>query len=576
VGTGGLDLSVDSSREWSGELPVRASGLPRACGALGEYDPDRVELIARGLGDGLTAEHRSETSMLVVDRPPLRWDGPDGRGLAWSQPLTPARAPRSWQDAAQVAGACGLAFEGDRTLVHCDVAGSGSVYFMSSGRAVYFATRIDPLVWAAPEPLHPNWDAWAGILAMNLPIGDRTPFAEIRRLGPFTTLAAGPAGAELRPERWPWAEQEATHTIEAGVPDVVDAMRATVGRLPAGPVTIPLTGGWDSRALLCLLRNDPRRPPRCATTSRELGTWHEEDLAAAVAQTAGVPHEIVEPDPELWWEDIQRHDLLADYQFVARPWAVVLARHLTGWEERPVLDGFGLDTFSQPGNRYITEEVVTAPSGREAGLAMWQSLKETYARPPLMPYHPALRRVLWASCEAQMVEATERIGGSPSRGILSLYITRGLKGVSLLHNSVLGADLPMVTPFTTDEVARACLAIYPKAKLGVGIHHALLRALDPELAVLPSTNDGLPPKRRGRPLRQNTPQALEAVRRSLESGPLAPLLRPETWESFDQGTLPNGAMRVLMFHLWEERYRERLAGCDPVEGFGVPRRNAFV
>ena len=549
-------------------------GLPRACGALGEFDPKRVEQIGEGLGGRLESVHRSADSILLLDRPPLSWEGPSGWGLGWSQPVAPVRAPRSWQDAAQVAGACGLAFDGERTFVHTDVAGVCPIYFMSAGRAVYFASRIDPLVWAAPERLHPDWEAWAGILAMNLPIGGRTPFAEIERLGPFMTLAAGRARAEVTSERWPWAEQEASKSIETGIPDIVDAMRSAITRLPKGRIAVPLTGGWDSRVLLCLLRNDPDRPPRCATTSRELGTWQEEELAAEVARTAGVPHQTIEPEPELWWPDIQRHDLLADYQFVARPWAVTLARHLAGWEERPVLDGFGLDTWSQPGNRYITEDVVTASGGRPTGLALWQSLRGTYARPRLVPYRPALSRVLWESCGEQLAQAGERVGDSPSRGILALYVSRGLKGVSLLHSSVLGNRLPMVTPFTTDEVARACLAIDPIAKLGVGIHRALLPALDPELAALPSTNDGIAPERRGRPRRQSTPRALRALRGAMEDGPLMPLLRRSAWESFDRGEPPRGAMRVLMFHLWEARYRERLASCDPVDGFGVTLRTA--
>ena len=256
----------------SGGARPPAGGLPSACGALGEYEPERVRQIAAGFDADLGSVHEQAGAVLMLDREPLRWEGPDGWGLGWSQGLAPAGRIRSWRDAARAAGACGLAVDRGRVVVHTDVSGIGPVYYTSVGRAVYFATRIDPLVQAATELLHPDWEAWAAILAINLPLGDRTPFAEIKRLGPFATLAGAATGPEVRAEPWPWAQQDAPHDLDAGTPDVVAAMRAAVDRLPRGPVALPLTGGGDSRVLLSLLRGDPDRPRAASRPPRTSGT----------------------------------------------------------------------------------------------------------------------------------------------------------------------------------------------------------------------------------------------------------------------------------------------------------------
>lgn len=552
--------------------PYAAPSLPQACGAVGRFDRGRVERMAAHFAGRLNVAHEGPSALLMLDRDPVRWGRGDRRGAAWPESLLPpAGRVRSREDAAN-GGLCGLAVEGGRVAVHASVSGIGPLYYMSDGPAVYFATRIDPLVQAAPGKLNVDWEAWASILTLNLAVGERTPFAEIRRLGPSGVVTAGPTGTEISADRWSWAEQEANLSLEAGIPGVAEAMRGAIERLPRAPVALPLTGGWDSRVLLCLLRDDPDRRPRAVTTSRELGTWQEEDLATAVARTAGVRHETIDPEAHLWWDDVRRQALLTDYQFVARPWAVSLARGTVDWTERPVLDGLALDTFSQAGGRLIPEEAIFAATAHEAGAALWRQLRSVYARRPLTPYRPALRRALWASCEDQVTDAVAALGDAPSRALLGLYVTRTRRGVALLPTAVLGATLPMVTLYTDDAVARACLAIDPLAKVGVGIHPALMRALDPELATLPSTNDGLPPWPRVRPLRQRTPQALRALRGALERGSLAPLLQPAAWELFRSGRTPNGALRVVLFHLWEERYRDRLATVDPVAGLGLPER----
>ena len=107
-------------------------------------------------------------------------------------------------DAARSLAACGLVLDDDGPLVHTSVAGLASVYYRQIGGATYFASRIDPLVAAFEERLSIDWEAWASIFLLTAPIGERTPFAEIRRLSPFSLLSHRPdLGQRVEAADWP-------------------------------------------------------------------------------------------------------------------------------------------------------------------------------------------------------------------------------------------------------------------------------------------------------------------------------------------------------------------------------------
>ena len=218
--------------------------------------------------------------MLVMDREPIRWEG-EGRGLAWSErPETISGAGiRDWRDAACAAAACGLVLDGRRSYVHSSVAGMAPVYYMEHDGAVYFATTIDALALASPRRLSVDWEAWAGILTVDFPLGDRTPFAEIRLLRPFSTLEVRWRRARVETSRWPWAEVESNLDVAEGTAAVLDGMRASIARLPPGPIVCHLSGGLDSRLCLGLLSEQRR-----ATSRRSPWTPTREPTASVRSQ----------------------------------------------------------------------------------------------------------------------------------------------------------------------------------------------------------------------------------------------------------------------------------------------------
>src|SRR5699024_10158358 len=124
----------------------------------------------------------------------------------------------------------------------------------------YFSTDLSWLVASAPQPLEPDWHAWAEIIAMGAPIAWRTTFAGLTRIGPMEYVECKPHRApSYHHAAWPWLAVEPGPTV---APDVLtgvllDALRAEIRPLVTAadakdPVHPMLSGGRDSRLLFML------------------------------------------------------------------------------------------------------------------------------------------------------------------------------------------------------------------------------------------------------------------------------------------------------------------------------------
>lgn len=555
---------------------------PLACGALGSYNPDVVRRIGAAMPSPVELRHADDRSALMLDRPPVKWGRPHrARGLAWSeQPRPPSRIRATgWRDVARHVAAAGLVIDGKRRFVHSSVSGVASVYYLAHRKAVYFASRIDPLVNAVPVPLTADWRAWSSILSLRYPVGRRTPFEEVRRLPPFSVLTGGPDGPELQRTRWPWKEVEPTLDLEAGADAVVEAMREAVAPLADEPVTCPLSGGLDSRVLICLLAEGGVDRLRAITANADRGWDRDEVAASSVASALGVHHQLVSGSSPDYWAEVRERALRCDFQLADEPWSMPLARRLRECGG-PAPDGLALDVLAQPGKRFFTEDM-TRPDGTDrVARRLWKRLAARGglgdARPDTLD--PRLARAVAGRARAEFLRVTNSFRGHPSEPALAFYSTRTLRGIALTPHSVLGADAHVWTPFSEDAVARACLAIGAPEKFGSKLYAEIFNRLNPAVGALPSTRRGrdLPATRT--PARHLSPQALDGYRQVLLSGPLTPYLGRALRRRISSGDLgPALAARpsrsvvqaAVLFHLWHERYRARMSGADPAVMLGT-------
>jgi hypothetical protein len=549
---------------------------PLACGALGRYDPALVAGIGRRLAGEMSAVHEDGGSVLLLDRPAIRWGGLRAQGFAWSEARPAQRNVASWKDAACELAACGLVAHRERRRVHSSVSGVAPIYYVEHAGAVYFASRIDPLVQILPRRYTIDWRAWASIFYLRFPIGDRTPFQEVKRLRPFSTLEwdADRREAKPRQHRWPWAEVQPSLGLDDGASALAEAMRAAVAPLARGPVLCTLSGGWDSRLLLCLLAEQGHDGLEAVTVSPDNGHHREEELAASVATSLGVPHSILEGDPAAFWDDTRERALRVDFQLAAPPWAMPLAAALRG---RPgvATDGLGLDTLAQGGTHYYTESMIR-PDGTPAGAQeLWTRLLGQVMR------HATWRTLsrelddnLKDLARRQFMNEASQFRGHPAEMVLTFYATRTVRGISLTPHAVLGADVATVTPCTDHRVAVACLATNPLEKFHTRIYKALFAKVNATVCGLPSTHDELPAPAISRDRRGLSADAVRGYEKVLAGGPLEGALSAEVRGHLAQGTLGQaladptlhrGVLAISLFHLWHERYRDRLPNDDPLD-----------
>ncbi len=259
--------------------------------------------------------------------------------------------------------------------MHSSVSGVAPIYYIEHEGAVYFASRIDPLVQALPRRYTIDWRAWASIFYLRLPIGERTPFQEVKRLRPFSTLEwdADRREATARQHRWPWAEVEPTLGLDEGA-GASSRRRGRPSRpLREGPSSARSAVAGTPGSCSASWPSNGHDGLQAMTVSPDNGHHREEELAAQVATSLGVPHSTMEGDAAAFWDDTRERALRVDFQLAAPPWAMPLAAALRG---RPgvATDGLGLDTLAQGGTHYYTESMLRAVGTPDGARELWTRL----------------------------------------------------------------------------------------------------------------------------------------------------------------------------------------------------------
>jgi hypothetical protein len=537
------------------EAEGQPRGAPLACGALGSFDRGRVERIARSLGGRLAPVHEDENSILMLDREPLEWSGTGGRGLAWVAGARWRGGAERWSDAARQ-GACGLAISGS-PFVHSAIDGLLPVYWLDDAGAAYFATRLEPLARSVPGRLSVDWDAWSSTFLLRYPLGDRTPFAEIRRLPQHSTLCRREGRTMVESPSWPWAAIHPDRSPSAAAEAAIEALRESTRALGDG-VICPLSGGRDSRILLQLLV-EHEQAGAALTVGDDAGTGREEDLASPVADALGVRHEVLAPTAADYPDDWALRAERVEHQFVDHAWLAPLARCLDG-VSAPVVDGFALDVWMQSGNRfYDPESLEPGVRGRDL---LFDRLRR-YGKAQLAFAEP-LREPLLARVREQFLVQVDHYTGHPSQALLSLYATRSVRGVGRYPIGLLGHRAWVIVPGAADAFARAALSADPLEKAPHRMYDHILARFG-RIGAMPTTNDA-PRRKPTLPRRWRSEPAVAMYRDLLSEGPLAEHLAPElrAWlENPNRGELSGdlrlGMEAIGLFHHWWRRYRPLLS-----------------
>jgi asparagine synthase (glutamine-hydrolysing) len=185
-----------------------------------------------------------------------------------------------------------VAVAGGSISVATDAQGLRPLYWSQTADVAVAASSC--LVVAAVTGADLSEEAIGGFALLGWYRDDTSPFAGVHRLQPgeSVTVAGGRAACATRATRAPRFVEPSGRA--ATVADGVDVLRACVAAaLAAHPdVTIELTGGIDTRAVLAAVPPERRRAMRAVTTDTVRG--EDTVVSRAVASYAGLDQRIVD------------------------------------------------------------------------------------------------------------------------------------------------------------------------------------------------------------------------------------------------------------------------------------------
>lgn len=538
-------------------MTIRYTAAPYICGALGLWDAAALTRLVEASPAGLHRVHLSPAAVLYASSTPESWsDGPRS-GLLWSARGQTLPRPTSWREAAETRLAAGLETEGSTATLHTDALGLAEVYVRELGNAVYFSGRIDPLTAIDDQPLHTDWATWANIFVTLTPMGDQTPFAEIKRLEGGTALRSGGERVTFQPS-WQLAEPERL--------DPEDVADLIAEQIPAQDLTVALSGGWDSRLLAALAMRRGPSQVAALTTSNDDGMDHDIRCAELVATELKLPHRVIVPGAEAWLDDHEEVWSRVQHQTSHHTWQMPLARvaRVLGG---PLLDGLGGDALFR--NRAYYRDVESATPDRARHIT-WSAL--TGGR---LDHKKLFAPGILEKLERLSRESFDRVM-SPLDGHHALPVAsrllRTCRSIGSSPHWILGPETDVVVPFISPATIGAAFRLTPDLRQDNDFHRAMLAHADKRLAQLPSTHDDLGGVLSSVPRKRST-AALASVAAEIDrSDQVRALLGPtllgavaDPWARAKQSQwqVPLTALHWAgMFAHWRRTYASRLSQDD--------------
>jgi asparagine synthetase B (glutamine-hydrolysing) len=481
-------------------------------GAIGRPRRRILRRLEGALATPLVSRIRSPHAVLLSAAPLETWHEGQAHGAVWSSQAA-GSSPHDWSSASQDRLAAGLAVDPARAWLHADGLGLADLFVRRLDDAVYFSNRLAPLAVLTPGSLTADLDAWASILSAGSPLGERTPYLEIRRVPAAT--AWGWDGDRLTTASYTprWVDQEQDPSITAD--DVAGAVHDCFPTA-SERVEVPLTGGWDSR-LLAGVALHHGQVVRAWTTTGDAGEDLDLRLAAPVAEALGIEHHVLMPAPEQWYDEVEQHRLRMEHRTWYHVGLAPLARAVeaaggVGAERSTVLDGLGGDILIKGlwGDRPFQE----APDRQEH---LWRVLGGWRLDSQRIPHD--VRTELRDRARAEFAAAGDRWRGHPQELALTILANRTTQVTALSPLTLFAPGADVRLPFLHPDLVTLLLRVPPEQKFDGALYREVLGRLLGDIGRLPSTNDDLQPAKT--PSTQTTRAAMDRLEREISASSAA-------------------------------------------------------
>ena len=330
---------------------------------------------------------------------------------------------------------------------HADPYGVRPLFEWAAPAGVVRGGLLELLDAGAPADF--DFDALSVFLRVGFFLGNDTPFLAVRAVPPLIEPYTGPA---------------ATLTRDEAIDAFIAAFDAAIHRcLPTGPYQMPLSGGRDSRHILCALIAAGHPPAACVTIEHFPPRGNDDvAVAAALCGRLGVPHRVLAQRQDRVSVEIEKnhrtHFCTDEHaQFVA------LADYLAG-NTSETYDGIAGDVLSQSG--YLDPAVHALFERRAVGdiaryiLDGYGTMVSEHALATLLEPRQA-RLVTRERALARLVREITRHLDAPNPVASFFFWNRTRREIALSPFALMGA-LRVHTPYL-DAAVYALLSAMPAA-----------------------------------------------------------------------------------------------------------------
>ncbi|UXX83510.1 hypothetical protein [Roseovarius pelagicus] len=345
-------------------------------------------------------------------------------------------------------------------------------------------------------------------------IHDDTPFVHIHTLPPGARLT-WEAGV-LRIEGGVPIPKVQTIDREQAVEGMTHHFRVAMSRILAawdGPLTLPLSGGRDSRHTLLEMFHQGRQPETCVTFHHNGHSMNAEAQAArAVAIRANVRHDVLgHARPRLAdsMRAIVKTSLCADEHAQMMP----LHDYMTG-REGAVFDGIAGDILTNPdsdADRFYRLALADDYAGIAQGLVEGHGRvisQENWARGAGPIYSPGMDEEVLD----YIGRAVAAYADAPDPYQVFWMYHRTRREINFVPQAILAQSKIVFCPYLDEDFANFCLSLPYAVTKDQQLHNDVIARAYPKYADIPYSDELATPPRRGGTLRHKLRSAVDVWR----------------------------------------------------------------
>lgn len=515
---------------------------PYVCGALGRIDSVLMGKLA-GAGPRTKPALQTPEAALFSSAPLPPYHRQDGNfAFSWGE-----RKPTQtsdWISVAETYETPGLIGSEKRVTLHAGALGLVDVYYVRAGDAVYFSSLIQPLLSLVQVEI--DWTAWASILQVTFPLGEATPYTQVKRLPGASALVfdGERLSTERRLPRWLRSEP---YEAWKSAGEIVEILHEVYKDYDGRPLLVPVSGGYDSR-LLCSIAVARGADVESWTTSPDDGTDTDIAFARAITGELGVRHRVITQDAGDYPQDALEVARRLEWLTPHHAWYAPFAKEVHG-SGRMLIDGLAGGPLLK--NFMVSGAALEASNQAERQAALLASLSLGEPSAPFLS--PEAKAWMDDVVRQEFAAATSMLHGHRAELPLSVLHTRTVRGIARSAVNLVGPEASFAAPFIHPDFFDAALSVGVARKDGGKFYREVLHAANPRVAALPSTNVVKQPLQRV-PLRSTAAPARAYSHQMLERvAERAPGLLSEELHVVIAG----GPDALTRFNGWNDRFWAR-------------------